>query len=42
MLVAIFIRVLETIFAVGILGSTVVFVLTTIEDIETMFEPDEH
>ena len=32
---------LEVLFAIGVLGSTVVLVLTTIEDVETLTESDE-
>lgn len=42
MLVAIFIRILEAMFLVGMAGAAVVFAMTTVEDIQTMFEPDEH
>ena len=39
--VAISVKVLETIFAAGILGSVVVLILTTIQDLEIMFESDD-
>jgi hypothetical protein len=38
--VATLVKVLETIFVAGILGSVVVLILTTIEDLEIMFESD--
>jgi len=37
LLIAIAIRFLETIFAVGLIGSVLVLVLTTIEDIRELF-----
>lgn len=41
MLVTIVIRLLESMFAVGMIGSVVVLVLTAIEDIETLLGSDE-
>ena len=35
------VRILEVLFALGVIGSTVVLLLTTIEDIETLTESDE-
>jgi len=35
------VRILEVLFAIGVVGSVVVLVLTTIEDIETLTESDE-
>jgi len=35
------VRILEVLFALGVLGSTIVLVLTTIEDVETLTESDE-
>ena len=35
------VRILEVLFALGVVGSTVVLLLTTIEDIETLTESDE-
>ena len=35
------VRILEVLFALGVAGSTVVLLLTTIEDIETLTESDE-
>ncbi len=35
------IRCLETIFAVGVLGSVLVLILTTIEDIKVLFDREE-
>ena len=35
------VRLLEGLFALGVLGSTVVLILTTIEDVETLTESDE-
>ena len=32
---------LEVLFAIGVLGSTIVLILTTIEDVETLTESDE-
>ena len=36
--VALLIRLLELLFVVGLCGSTVVFLITTVEDVETMLE----
>ena len=41
MLSAFGVRVLETMFAVGMAGSVIVLILTGIEDIETLFGSDE-
>ena len=41
MLVHIGVRILETMFFLGMLGSCVVLVLTTIEDVETLTESDD-
>jgi hypothetical protein len=35
------IRIIETLFVLGILGSAVVVILTTIEDVRTLFKKDE-
>ena len=35
------VRILEVLFALGVVGSTVVLLLTTIEDVETLTESDE-
>ena len=40
MLLTIAIRVLETLFVVGAIGSAIVVVLTTIEDVKTLFKKD--
>ena len=40
-MVAILIRILEGIFALGLLGSGVVLLLTLIEDAKMLFEKDE-
>ena len=37
----IMVRILETLFLVGIIGSAIVILMSGIEDIETIFEPDE-
>ena len=41
LLVLIAVRVLETMFFVGMAGSTIVLLLTTVEDVETLTESDE-
>ncbi|MBZ5721245.1 MAG: hypothetical protein LAO03_12770 [Acidobacteriia bacterium] len=41
MLATIGVRLLEAMFAVGIVGSTIVLILTGIEDVETLFGSDE-
>ena len=41
LLVLIGVRILETLFFVGMAGSVVVLLLTTIEDVETLTESDE-
>jgi hypothetical protein len=41
LLVHIGVRILETLFFLGVVGSTVVLVLTTIEDVETLTESDD-
>ena len=38
---AFLIHIVEWMFIIGILGSAVVILLTTIEDVETLLEPDE-
>lgn len=38
--VATFVRILEALFAVGMIGSALVILLTTIEDVHVMFEKD--
>lgn len=40
-MVAVLIRILEGIFALGLLGSSVVLLLTLIEDAKMLFEKDE-
>ena len=40
-LVILLIRLLESIFIIGLCGSAVVFAITTVEDIENMFEDSE-
>jgi hypothetical protein len=35
------IRIIETLFIVGILGSALVVILTTVEDVRTLFKKDE-
>jgi hypothetical protein len=40
-MIAALIRVLEVIFALGLLGSSVVLLLTLIEDAKMLFEKDE-
>ena len=39
-LIMVLVRILETMFLVGLAGSTIVLVLTTIEDMATMLEKD--
>jgi len=41
-MVAILIRMLEGIFALGLLGSTVVLLLTLVEDAKMLFEKDKN
>ena len=41
LLVHIGVRILETMFFLGMLGSCIVLILTTIEDVETLTESDE-
>jgi purine-cytosine permease-like protein len=41
MLVTIVIRILETMFALGIIGSAVVVILTAIEDFKMLFKKDK-
>ena len=41
-LVTISVKVLESMLAIGIIGSTVVLVLTTIEDLEIMFAHNDN
>jgi hypothetical protein len=41
LLIHIGVRILETLFFLGVVGSTVVLVLTTIEDVETLTESDD-
>ena len=40
MLMSIAIRVLEVMFVVGVLGSALVIVLTSVEDFKTLFKKD--
>lgn len=40
-MVAVLIRILEVLFALGLLGSGVVLILTLIEDAKMLFEKDE-
>ena len=40
-LISVLVRILEIMFVVGVLGSAVVWLLTTFEDIETMFSRDD-
>jgi hypothetical protein len=40
-ILTVLIRILETMFLVGLAGSTVVLVLTTIEDVNMMLQKDE-
>lgn len=40
-LITLLIRILEAMFVVGVAGSAVVWVLTTVEDVENMFAGDE-
>ncbi len=35
------IRIIETLFVLGVVGSGVVVILTTIEDVRTLFKKDE-
>jgi hypothetical protein len=35
------IRIIETLFVLGVVGSAVVVILTTIEDVRTLFKKDE-
>ena len=41
LLIGVAVGCLEALFALGVIGSTVVLVLTTIEDVETLTESDE-
>jgi hypothetical protein len=41
LLATLLVRILELMFAVGVIGSTVVLVLTAIEDLETLFGREE-
>jgi hypothetical protein len=41
LLVVILVRILEAMFAVGVFGSTLVLLLTFVEDIETLFGREE-
>jgi hypothetical protein len=41
MLLAIAVRILESIFVVGMLGCVLVLLLTTVEDIRTLFDAEE-
>jgi hypothetical protein len=38
---AFLIHIVEWMFIIGVIGSAVVILLTTIEDVETLLEPDE-
>jgi hypothetical protein len=40
-IIAILIKILEVLFMTGLIGSTVVILLSGVEDIETALEPDE-
>ena len=40
-LITVLVRIVELMFIVGVIGSAVVWVLTTFEDVETMFERDD-
>ena len=35
------IRVLEAMFLVGMIGSTIVIIITSVEDVKTLFESDQ-
>jgi len=39
--IIILVRILETLFVIGIIGSAVVILMSGIEDVETILEPDE-
>ncbi len=39
-LIGVLIRILEAMFVVGVIGSAVVWVLTTVEDVANMFSTD--
>ena len=40
-LITVLVRILEILFVIGVIGSAVVWLLTTFEDIETMFTRDD-
>lgn len=42
MLITIALRVLEAMFVLGVIGSAVVVILTSIEDFVTLFKKDDH
>lgn len=39
--IIILVRILETLFVIGVIGSVVVILMSGIEDVETILEPDE-
>jgi len=39
--IIILVRILEALFLIGIIGSLIVILMSGIEDVETIFEPDE-
>jgi hypothetical protein len=41
MLITIAVRILEAMFAVGLIGSAIVVILTSIEDFRTLFKKDD-
>ncbi|HEX3354383.1 MAG TPA: hypothetical protein VHS34_16305 [Terriglobales bacterium] len=42
MLITVTLRILEAMFVLGVIGSAVVVVLTSIEDFVTLFKKDDH